>query len=405
MASRAGVRVVGAMFDDELRLRAAQAADPVNVVTGTDGDDVLKARGGGSRPGPRPSKGADLIEGRGGNDDIDSSGGDDVVQGDYGPFDVTTWAGPRSGTDRIKGGAGNDTIWGDGTGDARFTGCAADWVDGGPGDDFIHGDTTGFAYGVSGGNDRLFGGAGNDTIRGDGPSIGRVGSGGADELNGGFGSDFLIGDADSIGFQGAAADDVLDGGAGNDVLVGDGLLEPDAAPGNDRLFGGKGNDRLYGDSPLGVDFERLAGALVDLGELYFAQTGGNDVLDGGEGDDLLVGGFGSDEMTGGNGSDTFLFFPSGRSAYLPEIDRILDFARGFDELDLTRWGLDGVALDTDENGVLGDGDDAVFGDGEGNLVIDLGSATGLADPDTSVLILDGVTSLRLDDLVPLPAQA
>lgn len=400
MTSSGATRGRGAAFDDDRRFATAQ---PVTIVTGTDGNDVLKARGGGSRPGGRPTKGADLIEGRAGNDDVDASGGDDEIHGDFASADGIDLETIVTGADRLKGGAGNDTIWGEGTVVPRSGTCGADWIDGGPGDDVIHGDSEGAVYGLEGGDDRLYGGAGNDVIRGDGFSLARVGRGGEDAIFGGFGNDFLIGDVDSIGFQGLAADDLLDGGAGNDVLIGDGLLEPDGSPGDDRLFGGKGNDRLYGDSPLGVDFERLAGASVDLGELFFAQVGGNDVLDGGEGDDLLVGGFGSDEMTGGNGSDTFLFFPSGRSAYLPEIDRILDFAKGIDELDLTRWGLDGATLDTDENGVLGDGDDAVFQDGEGNLVIDLGSATGLADPETSVVILERVSSLRLDDLVPLPA--
>lgn len=391
-------------FDDEPR--AVAAAQPVTIVTGTDGNDVLKARGGGSRPGGRPTKGPDLVEGRGGDDDIDASGGDDVIHGDIPWVEGMGWTSEHfGGADRLKGGAGNDTIWGEGTGGPQYRRCGDDLIDGGPGDDVLFGDAEGFWYGLWAGNDRIFGGAGNDLIRGDGYSVGRVGRPGNDQIYGGVGNDFIIGDCDSISFQGAGADDLIDGGSGDDVLIGDGLIDLLGGGGNDRLLGGSGNDRLYGDSPLGVDFERLLGASDELGDLFFAQRGGEDFLDGGPGNDLIVGGAGSDEMIGGPGTDVFVFFPIWGGPTYPHIDRILDFAKGIDKLDLTLWGLDGAALDTDENGVLGDGDDAVFQDGEGNLVIDLGSATGLADPEMAVVILERVTSLRLDDLVPLPAPA
>lgn len=404
MTSSRAARGTGATFDDAPRIAAAQ---PVTIVTGTEGDDVLLARRGGSRPGGgRPTKGADRIEGRGGNDQVDASGGDDEVFGDFASTSGTDpTADYRGGNDRLRGGAGNDVIWGEGPSlPLSNASCADDWIDGGPGDDTLVGDTGGLVYGLTGGNDRIFGGAGNDVVYGDcSDSIGRVGRGGDDSLFGGFGNDLLIGDAPFVGFQGFAGNDLLDGGAGDDVLIGDGVLE-DAGSGGDRLIGGTGNDRLYGDTPLGVDFDRIAGSRSDLPtDLYHAQWGGDDFLDGGAGDDLLVGGAGSDELTGGSGSDIFLFFPTRRYDSEVEIDRILDFTRGLDKLDLSLWGLDGTALDTDENGVLGDGDDAVFGDGAGNLVIDLGAASGLADPDRAVVILEGVSSLRLDDVVPLPA--
>jgi Ca2+-binding RTX toxin-like protein len=408
MASSAGVQAVGAIFDDELRVRAVQATGPVTVVTGTEGDDLLLARRGGTRAGGRPTKGADRIEGRGGDDQVDASGGDDEVFGDFASASGTDpTADYRGGNDRLKGGAGNDAIWGEGPGLAMSNASFGDdWIDGGPGDDTLVGDTEGLVYGLSGGNDRIFGGAGNDVVYGDcSDAIGRVGRGGDDSLYGGFGNDLLIGDAPFVDFQGFAGNDLLDGGAGDDVLIGDGALET-AGSGGDRLIGGAGNDRLYGDTPLGVDFDRIAGSRSDFpNDLYYAQWGSDDFLDGGTGDDLLVGGAGSDELTGGSGDDVFLFFPTRRYESEVEIDRILDFQQGLDKLDLTLWGLDGTVLDTDEDGRLGDGDDAVFGDGAGNLVIDLGSATGLADPDRAVVILEGVSNLRLDDLVPLSAAA
>jgi hypothetical protein len=80
---------------------------------------------------------------------------------------------------------------------------------------------------------------------------------------------------------------------------------------------------------------------------------------------------------------------------------IEDVRSGEDELDLTGWRLDASLLDTDENGVLGEGDDAVFRDGR-DLVIDLGSATGDFEPEAHTVTLRGVSELRLDDLVPVP---
>lgn len=395
----------GAFLDDD-QARSAPSAAPANLVLGTDGDDQLLARGGGKRAQNRPSKGPDEIEGRGGDDQVDGSGGNDLIMGDFASGGGLGSDGPTGGNDRLKGGAGDDVIWGEGSG--AHGACGDDWIDGGPGNDVIYGDAQGVAYGVRGGNDRIFGGAGDDVIRGDCQSIARVGYGGDDQIYGGFGNDLLIGDADSIGFQGSAGNDLLDGGLGDDVLVGDGLLEiAGAGAGDDRLLGGAGNDRLYGDAPIGEDLARLLDLsglgreYLEYGETFFAAGyGGDDFLDGGAGDDLLVGGAGNDEMIGGTGRDTFLFFETWRNEHETEIDRILDFRSGEDRLDLTRWGLDAAALDTDESGVIGEGDDAVFRDGEA-LVLDLGAASGRADPDRALVILEGVRELRLDDIVPL----
>ncbi len=402
MASSKRVVKRGAVLDEEVLSVAAASADGGNFrVLGTDGDDLLRisnrlARAGGA-----------VVAGQG-DDLIRGSKFDDIILGDVPWFPELFELSVYGGQDRIRGGGGNDVIFGDGTEGDQFAGCGDDFIWGGPGDDVIFGDQESIVYGVRGGDDLLYGDAGNDVIRGDCRVIDRVSFGGDDEIYGGSGNDLLIGDADFIAFQGAGGNDLLDGGLGDDVLIGDGLLEiAGSSAGNDQLFGGAGNDRLYGDAPIGEDLVRLLDlsglgrGYLEYGDMFFAAYGGDDFLDGGAGDDLLAGGAGDDAMIGGTGRDTFLFFQTWRNEYETEIDRILDFRSGEDRLDLTRWGLDGTLLDTDENGVIGEGDDAVFRDGR-DLVIDLGAASGRADPDRALVILEGVAELRLDDLVPLP---
>ncbi len=65
---------------------------------------------------------------------------------------------------------------------------------------------------------------------------------------------------------------------------------------------------------------------------------GNDTIDGGGGNDTIIGGAGRDLMTGGSGFDTFVFnhasdTPMNVATYL-ELDRITDFVRGEDHIDL-----------------------------------------------------------------------
>ncbi len=88
----------------------------------------------------------------------------------------------------------------------------------------------------------------------------------------------------------------------------------DGAGGNDRILGRGRNDSLAG------------------GE-------GNDTLSGGGGNDLLAGGAGDDLLIGGAGNDVFAFGPGGGA------DRIKDFVKGEDRLDLTAFaavGVDGI---------------------------------------------------------------
>ncbi len=100
--------------------------------------------------------------------------------------------------------------------------------------------------------------------------------------------------------------DTLRGAAGNDVLDGGG--------GSDRLTGGAGADVLWGRT-------------------------GNDALSGGAGRDVLIGGSGIDTLTGGAGTDRFEF---NAEISDPEraVDRITDFERGVDLIDLRQIDAD-----------------------------------------------------------------
>ena len=87
---------------------------------------------------------------------------------------------------------------------------------------------------------------------------------------------------------------------------------------SDTLHGRLGADRLYGER--GNDF--LNG------------NGGNDRLFGGPGADVLDGGKGRDLLAGGGGADTFVFATPSSAGIGRARDRILDFDRTSDLIDL-----------------------------------------------------------------------
>jgi Ca2+-binding RTX toxin-like protein len=107
---------------------------------------------------------------------------------------------------------------------------------------------------------------------------------------------------------------VLWGGEGNDAVYG--------GSGQDTMAGGEDNDTLFGFN----------------GDDSLTGEGGNDSLNGGAGNDILDGGEGKDTLQGSTGSDTFVFSDITHSTDAAQ-DRILDFVRGTDIIDLTGLGL------------------------------------------------------------------
>lgn len=109
-----------------------------------------------------------------------------------------------------------------------------------------------------------------------------------------------------LSLGGTTGDDRLSGRRGNDVL--------DADAGDDLLRGGAGDDTLWARD-------------------------GDDVLSGGPGRDVLVGAKGSDTLWGGNGADRFVFL-SATERDRGATDRIADFRRGLDRIDLSNIDAD-----------------------------------------------------------------
>jgi hypothetical protein len=125
----------------------------------------------------------------------------------------------------------------------------------------------------------------------------KIGTSGDNRISGGNGADLI---------RGLGGDDRLSGKRGDDILVGN--------SGDDILIGGGGDDDLRGG-------------------------GGKDLLRGGSGEDRLAGGEHKDILDGGAGEDIFLFTRASDSSPGRSADRIRNFERGEDRIDLSR--LDG----------------------------------------------------------------
>lgn len=170
------------LLDDEEAGASGKTFVPLDVITGTDGDDDLEG-----------TPDDDQISGGDGNDTINGRGGDDEISGDAGDDDLLG----AGGKDTLRGGPGNDTMRG---------GVSADLLIGQGGADTMNGNA---------GNDTLRGGGGNDDLRG---------ARGTDVLNGGGGNDTLGGGGGDDTMNGGAGDDLIDGKKGFNVATGgDGL--------------------------------------------------------------------------------------------------------------------------------------------------------------------------------------
>jgi VCBS repeat-containing protein len=170
------------------------------------------------------------------------------------------------------------------------------------------------------------------------------------------GNDCLIGKAGNDILDGGTDDDILIGGAGNDLLYG--------GAGADRLNGGEGSDSaIYQDSDSAVtvnlatgktsggdaegdtlnSIEHLVGSAFDDtltsnkennilygndGDDLLYGEGGNDVLNAGPGNDTLHGGVGDDILDGGAGDDG-LYDKDGNDVFV--------FGRGYGQDIIYSW--------------------------------------------------------------------
>ena len=189
-------------FDDEAFPDAITELVSVERVFGSGSDDQI-AHGNGAA--------GVYVNGRGGDDDLLGSDGNDRLLGGAGDNFLRDGEGndvlrALNGDDRLEGGAGNDRLNAKG-GDDRLEGGAGDDVlSAGAGKDFLDGGE---------GDDRLFGGGGVDLIDGGAGDDYMVGGAGSDRFNGGDGSDRFV--------AGTGAADVFDFG-----LIEAGAVDVDA---------------------------------------------------------------------------------------------------------------------------------------------------------------------------------
>lgn len=223
----------------------------------------------------------------------------------------------------------------------RFAGSnGRDNVNGHAGNDTISGRN---------GDDMLTGHSGNDTLQGDAGNDSLWGGGGNDRLLGNAGNDRLYGDGGSDSLDGSTGNDTLSGGSGNDTLVG--------GSGNDTLDGGSENDMLTG----GTDSGKLS--FVKAGSVYKIGT-------------FVVG----DVLKGGAGYDTFVY------ANADGIDRIQDFVKGVDRIDIVNTWFDGIS----SNGEIAVKDYA----GGALILFTDNSADGFVN--NRGILLDGMTAAMVD---------
>ena len=265
----------------------------------------------------------------------------------------------RAGTannDTYDGGAGNDTLSGAGGNDILNGLAGNDTLDGGAGADMLDGGA---------GADAMSGGAGNDTYIVDDPGdrVTEAAGAGTDTVRA-LVNYTLADNVETLTFTGSGnfagtgntLANTITGGSGNDTLDGGG--------GADRLVGGAGNDTFIVDNAGDVVVENASGGtdtvqssvaitlaanvenLVITGSMNSNGTGNglNNSIIGNSGANVLNGGGGADTISGGAGSDTFDFNAITEStANTATADRIQDFVRGQDRIDLSTIDANGTA--------------------------------------------------------------
>lgn len=230
----------------------------------------------------------------------------------------------RSLIENARGGAGDDVLIGNQVGNLLDGGRGADRLTGGAGADtflFRAGDSgpgardviTDFASGQDEIDLDAFGALtflGGAAYTGKANELRVWSEGGATlvgiDLNGDRGADFIL---------------QLDGGVAvgaSDFILASGR-SPASQPAPDPFTGTIGNDVINGDA----------------GNQTLRGLAGDDTLGGGGGADLLIGGVGKDRLIGGTGADLFRFESAGDSPVGAGRDRIQDFQRGIDKIDLT----------------------------------------------------------------------
>lgn len=335
----------------------------IENIRGGSGNDTLTGDGG-----------ANKIEGKAGSDSLSGLAGNDTLWGDEG----NDYASGGDGNDSLYGWLGNDTLEGDSGNDFLGGDAGNDFASGGAGNDSLYGWD---------GNDNLLGGDGNDTLSGEAGNDTLDGGAEKDALTGGAGADmFRFSNLTHSVGTGSMMDRITDFQKGADKIdvgsLGFTALDTDggyAETGELRLSYSAGSNRTYVRSDI-TDFQfyldgdytqggnllansdfiysggggTLAGTSgadslsgSSLNEVFYGLAG-NDTLSGGAGKDTLDGGAGKDALTGGSGADVFRFSnvtDSNDSSGSTYLDRIADFVKGTDRIDISGLGFTGLETD------------------------------------------------------------
>jgi Ca2+-binding RTX toxin-like protein len=189
------------------------------------------------------------------------------------------------------------------------------------------------------------------------------------------------------------------GGAGNETVVNRGAMNGDVGLGlgNDRFKGWSGT--VNGDIHGGGGSDTLIGGADD--DAIFGDSGA-DMLRGGDGDDTLTGGTGRDILRGGPGADTFDFNKTAETTVGGQRDRIADFARGEDVIDLSSIDADSGLAGNQAFAFIGASAFSAVGQlrvttTSGNTIV-AGDTDGDGNADFEILVL-GVTGLTAGDFV------
>ena len=157
------------------------------------------------------------------------------------------------GNDNLEGGGDKDTLYGGQGSDDLNGGWDSDYLYGQDGDDLLKGDSF-----LGQGNDYLDGGTGNDNLQA---------GWGRDTLIGGSGNDYLEGNDGDDSLIGGLGDDQLVGGSQSDVFIG---VDPNSPnPGALEI------DTLTGGKSEGGDFDTASDYFVlgDSKNVYYIGAG------------------------------------------------------------------------------------------------------------------------------------
>jgi Ca2+-binding RTX toxin-like protein len=277
----------------------------------------------------------------GGNDVFNGSSGNDVFNG-------------YAGADSFFGGAGDDLYIFDNPGDVvtELPGEGLDTIR----------STVGLVVPDNVENVVLLGSAAAD-LTGNAQANSLSGTSGANVLDGGRGPDALSGLAGHDTYYiDSGADSVTEpAGAGTDEIVSLVSLTLPANVENATAAEGVAVVAVTGNSLNNVIAGNDAANVLDGagGNDDLSGGGGDDTLIGGDGNDLLSGGDGLDVLLGGAGTDRFRFdvAPDGGN-----VDRIMDFAPGTDDLEFSTWVFGALTGNFADEFVKGPGVEALGAD-------------------------------------------